>query len=32
MPRKNSNMGLIHANIAAYTINYHGMCTNAHLQ
>jgi len=32
MLRKNSNMGLIQANIAAYMINYQGMCTNAYLQ
>jgi len=25
-------MGLIQANIAAYMINYQGMCTNAYLQ
>jgi len=30
--RKNSNVGLIHANTAAYIINYQGVCTNAHIQ
>jgi len=30
MPRKNSSMRLMHANTAAYMINYQGMCTNAH--
>jgi len=32
MLRKNSNMGLIQANTAAYMINYQRMCTNAHFQ
>jgi len=32
MLRKNSNMGLIHADTAAYMINYKGMCANAHFQ
>jgi len=32
MLRKNSNIGLIHANTAAYMINYQGMCVIAHFQ
>jgi len=32
MLRKNSNMSLIHANAAAFMINYYGMCTNAHFK
>ena len=32
MLRKNISVGLIHANTAAYVINYQGMCTNAHFQ
>jgi len=32
MLRKNSNMGLMQANTAAYMINYQGMCKNAHFQ
>ena len=32
MLRKNSNMGLIQANTAAYMINYQVMCKNAHFQ
>jgi len=32
MLRKNINVGLIHANTAAYVINIQGMCTNAHFQ
>jgi len=30
MLSKNGNMGLIQTNTAAYMINYHGLCTNAH--
>jgi len=29
---KNDNMGQIHANTAAYVINYQEMCTNAHFK
>jgi len=32
MLRKNSNLGLIQPNTAAYIINYQGMCKNAHFQ
>jgi len=32
MLRKNSNVGLIHANTTAYMITYYRMCTNAHFQ
>jgi len=32
MLRKNSNMGLVQANTAAYMINFQGMSTNAHFQ
>jgi len=32
MLRKNTNVDLIHANTAAYVINYQGMYTNAHFQ
>jgi len=32
MLRKNSNVGLIQTNTAAYMINYQGMCRNADFQ